>query len=95
MVILRDLGYGKNRLQEIIVEEVEELCKIVTSKEGEVMDICELLKYVKFPTFLLIKILGIVTSAVDIQDEYIGFKFFELKSSQKELNHCQLFSKII
>ena len=48
MVILRDLGYGKNRLQEIIVEEVEELCKIVTGKEGEVMDICELLKYAKF-----------------------------------------------
>ena len=92
MVILRDLGYGKNRLQEIIVEEVEELCKIVTSKEGEVMDICELLKYVKFPTFLLIKIL---TSAVNIQDEYIGFEFFELKNSQKGLNHCQLFSKII
>ena len=65
MVILRDLGYGKNRLQEIIVEEVEELCKIVTSKEGEVMDICELLKYVKFPTFLLIKVLGIVTSPID------------------------------
>ena len=45
MTILRNLGYGKNRLQEIITEESEEMCRIIISKEGENLDICALLKY--------------------------------------------------
>ena len=44
MVILRNLGYGKNRLQEIITEEAEELCNEITAKDGQVFDICHLLK---------------------------------------------------
>ena len=50
MVILRNLGYGKNRLQEIITEEAEELCNTITRKEGEILDISSLLKYVYFCT---------------------------------------------
>ena len=44
MMILRNLGNGKNRIEEIITGEVEELCKIMTTKEGQIYDIRPLLE---------------------------------------------------
>ena len=46
MTILRNLGYGRNRLQEIITQETEELCKLISRKEGKIIDICDIIKYV-------------------------------------------------
>ena len=43
MVILRNLAYGKNRLQEIIMEETEEMCKDIEA-QGVFDDILHLLK---------------------------------------------------
>ena len=54
MMILRNLGYGRNRLQEIITEETEELCKLISNKEGKVFDICDMIKYVCVTGFHLI-----------------------------------------
>ncbi len=44
MTTLRELGYGRNRLQEIIAEETDVLCGILAEKKQEELDLCELLK---------------------------------------------------
>ncbi len=44
MTTLRELGYGRNRLQEIIADETDTVCRILTETEGQATDLHPILK---------------------------------------------------